>query len=79
MHTTVIALSTTGVQDFIKSNVLNLVLLVIGVILIARSQKKDHKGAMSVMLIVGLGLFVVGLSIANKGGSIGSFLAGLIG
>jgi len=71
-------MNLTGLSNFIQQNVLSVVLLVVGVIVLARSSRGDHKGAMVTIGIVMLGLFVLGLATGGRAVGVGQWLSGLV-
>jgi uncharacterized membrane protein SirB2 len=70
--------STTGITDWIKNNILGVVILVIGILMIAKAHKKDLGNVATMLACVILGLIVVGLAANGNGESVGSWAAKLI-
>lgn len=68
----------TGLQTWLTGTVLVLVLIVVGVILIARSGKGDHKGAMTTIGIALLGLFLIGIAITGSETAVATWVAHLV-
>ncbi len=71
-------LTTTGLQGWIQSNVVPLILLGIAIVILWIGGRGDNAGVArrSVGLIVGL--VALGIAVSNTGPDIGRFLASLI-
>lgn len=78
LHTIYMAApGTAGAQSWVKSNVIPLVLLVIGVGILMLAGKQNHKAAIGRTGIVLIGLAVIAMSVAWQ--PISSWLLGLLG
>jgi hypothetical protein len=79
LHTAYAAAATTGgLQTWIKSNVIPLLLLVIAVMLFVVAQKGDNAKAMRVVAGVIIALGVLGLATSGKAEGVGVWMAGLV-
>lgn len=70
--------STSSLQDWIKHNVVPLLILMIAVVLLLLAQKGDNSRAMRVIAGVIIALLVLGIAATGKADQLGSWLAGLI-
>lgn len=70
--------STTGVMTWIEKNLIPLIILGIAIGIVAGAQKRDHRGAVTKVGIVLIGLLVAGLAIGGKSLEVGAWLSGLI-
>ena len=82
MHTlnTVIAEAATtgGLQVWIRSNVIPLLLLVIAVMLFVVAQRGDNAKAMKVVAGVVIALGVLGLATSGKAEGVGVWMASMV-
>ncbi|GAA4117667.1 hypothetical protein GCM10022415_15780 [Knoellia locipacati] len=83
MHTIVSTLvaapgDTTNLQDWIKSNIIPLLLLLIAVMLFVVAQRGDNAKAMRVVGGVVIALAVLGLATSGQAGAVGTWLASLV-
>ena len=79
LHTAVATAATTGgLQDWIKSNVIPLLILVIAVMLFVIAQRGDNARAMKVVAGVIIALAVLGLAPGGHAENMGQWLAGLV-
>jgi len=74
----VAAASTGGLQDWIRSNVIPLLLLVIAVMLFVVAQRGDNAKAMKVVAGVIIALGVLGLATSGKAEGVGTWMASLV-
>jgi hypothetical protein len=74
----VTAANTGGLQSWIKSNIIPLLLLVIAVMLFVLAQRGDNAKAMKVVAGVIIALAVLGLASSGKADSIGGWMASLV-
>lgn len=70
--------STTNLQDWIKHNVVPLLILMIAVVLLLLAQKGDNSRAMRVVAGVVIALVVLGVAATGKADSLGAWLSGLV-
>lgn len=70
--------STTGISSWLKSNVVPLVILVIGLAIMMMARRKDHSGAIVTVGILLVGLMVVGMAIGDTGINVGAWLSNLV-
>jgi hypothetical protein len=70
--------STAGVTNWIEKNLIPLIILVIALGIVAGAQKRDHKGAVTKVGIILLGLMVAGLALGGKSVEVGQWLSSLI-
>lgn len=70
--------TTGGLQAWIRSNIIPLLLLVIAVMLFVVAQKGDNARAMKVVAGVVVALAVLGLATSGRADSVGSWMASLI-
>ena len=82
MHTLntalVAAANTGGLQAWIKSNIIPLLLLLIAVMLFVLAQRGDNAKAMKVVAGVIIALAVLGLASSGNADNLGSWMAGLV-
>lgn len=69
--------STSGVMTWIEKNLIPLIILVIAIGIVAGAQKRDHRGAVTKVGIVLIGLLVAGLAIGGKSLELGAWLSSL--
>ena len=72
------AASTGGLQEWIRSNVIPLLLLVIAVMLFVIAQRGDNAKAMKVVAGVIIALGVLGLASSGKAEGVGVWMASLV-
>ena len=72
------AASTGGLQDWIRANVIPLLILVIAVMLFVIAQRGDNARAMKVVAGVIIALAVLGLANGGNAETMGTWLAGLV-
>jgi len=70
--------STVGIQTFLLTGVLPLVLIAVALFLIIMGRKKDFSGAATVILIVLLGCMVLGLSVPGAAVAVGSAISAMV-
>jgi hypothetical protein len=72
--------SSSGISTWLKDNVVQLLILVVGIGLIGKSRKGDTSGSMlTIGLLVGA-LAVVAVGVSSAGGvNVGKWVAGLFG
>jgi hypothetical protein len=79
LNTVIAAAATTGgLQVWIRSNVIPLLLLVIAVMLFVIAQRGDNAKAMKVVAGVIIALGVLGLATSGKAESVGSWMASMV-
>jgi hypothetical protein len=79
LNTVIVAAATTGgLQVWIRSNVIPLLLLVIAVMLFVIAQRGDNAKAMKVVAGVIIALGVLGLATSGKAESVGSWMASMV-
>ena len=66
---------TSGLANWLKGNIIPIVLIGIAVIVLARSGNKDHRGALTTVAIVLVGLAVLGLAIGGGAANVGTWLS----
>ena len=76
-HEVVVALGTTGLQGWIKDNVVPLILLAIAVIMLFASGRGDLAKLFLIGAGVLVGLTVLGIALTGSGVSIGTELSRL--
>jgi len=74
----VAAATTGGLQAWIKSNVIPLLLLVIATLLFVIAQRGDNARAMKVVAGVIIALGVLGLATSGKAEGVGIWMASLV-
>jgi hypothetical protein len=74
----VTAANTGGLQSWIKSNIIPLLLLLIAVMLFVLAQRGDNAKAMKVVAGVVIALAVLGLASSGNADNLGSWMAGLV-
>ncbi len=57
-------LTFNNLTDWLKGHVLLLVLLFVGIMILTRAHKGDHKGALVTVGCVLVGLFIIGLALS---------------
>jgi len=72
------ATSTSGLQTWIRSNVIPLLLLIIAVMLFVVAQRGDNAKAMKVVAGVIIALGVLGLATSGKAEGVGVWMASLV-
>ena len=72
------AATTGGLQVWIRSNVIPLLLLVIAVMLFVIAQRGDNAKAMKVVAGVIIALGVLGLATSGKAESVGAWMASMV-
>lgn len=72
------AAGTGGLQGWIKSNIIPLMLLLIAVMLFVLAQRGDNAKAMRVVAGVVIALAVLGLATSGKADSLGAWMASLV-
>ena len=70
--------TTGGLQAWIRSNLIPLLLLVIAVMLFVVAQRGDNAKAMRVVAGVVVALAVLGLATSGRADSVGAWMAGLL-
>ncbi len=70
--------STSSLQDWIKHNVVPLLILMIAVVLLLLAQKGDNSRAMRVVAGVIIALVVLGIAATGKADQLGAWLASLV-
>lgn len=79
LHPAVLAAASTGgLQDWIRSNVIPLLLLVIAVMLFVIAQRGDNAKAMKVVAGVIIALGVLGLATSGQAEGVGTWMASLV-
>ena len=79
LNTVIVAAATTGgLQDWIRSNVIPLLLLVIAVMLFVVAQRGDNAKAMKVVAGVVIALGVLGLATSGKAEGVGVWMASMV-
>ena len=76
-HQIVVALGTTGLQGWIKDNVVPLILLCIAVVMLLASGKGDLAKLFRIGAGVLIALFVLGIALSGTGVSIGTQISKL--
>jgi hypothetical protein len=71
-------LGTGGLQGWIQSNIVPLLLLAIAVILLWIGGRGDNAGVARRSIGLVVGLAALGIAVSNKGPQVGAFLASLI-
>lgn len=72
------AAGTTGLQGWIKANIIPLLLLLVATMLFVLAQRGDNAKAMRVVAGVVIALAVLGLATSGRADSLGTWLAGLV-
>ena len=70
--------STSGLTSWIQSNVVGLVILVVGVAVVIKAFARNAKDAVVMVGVVLIGLAVVGLSVGGKGVAVGQWISTLV-
>ena len=70
--------STSGIQAFLLTGLLPVVLIGIAIFLIFMGRKKDFSGAATVIVIILLGCLVLALSVPGAAVAVGSVLSGMV-
>ena len=79
LNTVLVAAATTGgLQVWIRSNVIPLLLLVIAVMLFVIAQRGDNAKAMKVVAGVIIALGVLGLATSGQAEGVGAWMASLV-
>ena len=78
LETLATAAGTTGLQGWIKANIIPLLLLLIATMLFVLAQRGDNAKAMRVVSGVIIALAVLGLATSGKADNLGSWMASLI-
>ena len=79
LNTVLVAAATTGgLQVWIRSNVIPLLLLVIAVMLFVVAQRGDNAKAMKVVAGVIIALGVLGLATSGQAEGVGAWMASLV-
>lgn len=79
LNTTVVAAASTGgLQEWIKQNVIPLLLLLIAVMLFVLAQRGDNAKSMKVVSGVIVALAVLGLASSGQADNLGAWMAGLV-
>ncbi|WP_327359817.1 hypothetical protein [Streptomyces sp. NBC_01304] len=73
-----VGINSDGLENLLRDNVLNIVILAIGIVIVVLGKKRDWAGALTSGGIVLLGLAVVGLSTGTTGSDVGEALVGLV-
>lgn len=71
-------MNLAGLSDWLRTNVVGIVLLVIAIGVLVKAQSKDYKASMVTFAIVLLGLAMLGLATGGRAEGVGSWLAGLL-
>lgn len=69
--------STSNLMSWIEKNLIPLIILVIAIGIVAGAQKRDHRGAVTKVGIVLIGLMIAGLAIGGKSLQLGAWLSSL--
>jgi hypothetical protein len=77
-RTTNPGLDTRPLMDFLRNNIINVMILVVAIGLLILANRGDYRQAMSRIGVLVLGLFVLGLAISGRADDIGSWLLGLV-
>lgn len=72
------AAGTTGLQGWIKANIIPLLLLLVATMLFVLAQRGDNAKAMRVVAGVVIALAVLGLASSGRADSLGAWMASLI-
>ncbi len=72
------AAGTTGLQSWIKSNIIPLLLLLVATMLFVLAQRGDNAKAMRVVAGVVIALAVLGLATSGQADSLGTWIASLV-
>ena len=72
------AAGTTGLQGWIKSNIIPLLLLLVATMLFVLAQRGDNAKAMRVVAGVVIALAVLGLATSGRAEGLGTWLASLV-
>ena len=70
--------STGGLQAWIRSNIIPLLLLLIAVMLFVLAQRGDNAKAMRVVAGVVIALAVLGVASSGQADNLGAWMAGLV-
>lgn len=71
-------LSTNGLQGWIQSNIIPLVLLAIAIIIIWIGGRGDYAGVARRGIGLLIGLVALGIAVSGNGPEVGKFVAGLL-
>lgn len=72
------AAGTTGLQGWIKPNIIPLLLLLVATMLFVLAQRGDNAKAMRVVAGVVIALAVLGLATSGRADSLGAWMASLV-
>jgi hypothetical protein len=70
--------SLSGLTGWLQNNLLDVVLLGIGVLILVKARGQNHREALTAVAIVLIGLFVVGLSVGGGALNLGQWLTNLV-
>jgi shikimate kinase len=70
--------NTKGIEDFLRNNVVNLLILFVAAGMLLLANKGEYRQAMTRVGIVLAGIFVLGLAISGKADDLGGWLVGLV-
>lgn len=71
-------LNTGGLEDFLRNNVVNVLILLVAAGLLLLANKGEYRQAMTRVGIVVAALFVLGLAVSGKAQALASWAVGLV-
>jgi len=71
-------LNTTGLENFLRNNVVNLLILVVAAGMLLLANKGEYRQAMTRVGIVVAAMFVLGLAISGKATDLASWAVNLV-
>lgn len=78
LATVAAAADTAGLQGWIRSNIIPLLLLLVATMLFVLAQRGDNAKAMRVVAGVVIALAVLGLATSGRADSLGAWMASLV-
>jgi shikimate kinase len=71
-------LNTSGLENFLRNNVVNVLILVVAAGLLLLANRGEYRQAMTRVGIVVAALFVLGLAISGKAADLATWAVGLV-
>lgn len=69
---------TSGLQSWIRTNLVGLAILAIGIILVWSSRQRQHGATMEIVGGVIVGLVIIGMSFGTSAADVGKFFTDLV-
>jgi uncharacterized membrane protein len=67
----------TNLQGWITGPVLTIIVVIVGIIVLARAHKGDHRSALTTTGVVLIGLMVVAIGVTGQSAAVGSWMVHL--